>query len=452
MRSQPPARKDILFLLKKSGIALTVKAGGMITQYLFIFTVARLLGPGILGTFTLSFTVLQLVSILALMGLDNLLIRKVAAARVAGDQAGLKSIYQTSAGITALSSILLALLLYLAAPLLAQHVFSKPWLTEHFRLISLALPPFVWITLHAAAFRGSKNMLGFTLFKTVIPLLNALFILISWYSGFPFTPVMGFATSTIIVAVFYVLTWRKFSGLAGSPSVPSVHRAELIRESLPMMITGSIFFILNWIDNLVIGIYRTEAEVGFYDTAFKISSASAAVLMAVNAIQAPTFAEIHSKQDHKRLRNYVFNSTRILFYATAPITFALLLFPELILSIFGKDFSVSARSLQILAIGNFFNCITGSVGILLMMTGYQRQYNRIIVLAAIIGISLNFLLVPILGIEGAAISSTASKIFWNLISVIYVYRKLGITSIYLPGMRRPGNEQQGGDNTTNHSG
>jgi O-antigen/teichoic acid export membrane protein len=72
-----------------------------------------------------------------------------------------------------------------------------------------------------------------------------------------------------------------------------------------------------------------------------------------------------------------------------------------------------------------------------MMTGYQQQYNRIIITAAAIGIGLNFLLVPILGIEGAAYSSTISKIIWNLWSVYFVYKNLGLVSIYLPGIKRP---------------
>jgi len=435
--SKSGQKKDTFFLLKKSGIALTVKGGGMITQYLFIFTVAHLLGPGVLGTFTLSFTVMQLVSILALLGLDNLLIRKVAAARANNDPSAMKAAYQTSSITTAISSILLGIALYFAAPFISNEIFHKPLLKEHIQIMSLALPPFVWITLHAGAFRGAKNMIGFTLFKTVIPFLNALIILLAWKFKIAITPVMGFTSSAIIVAFFYVMSWRKFSGLHTITTTTTVHWKDMVRESLPMMMTGSIFFILNWVDNIVIGIYHTEADVGFYDTAFKISSASAAILMAVNAIQAPTFAEIHSTNDHKRLKTYVFNSTRLLFYATAPITLGILLFPELILSLFGKSFTGAATSLQILAIGNFFNCITGSVGILLMMTGHQVQYNRIIMIAAALGIGLNILLVPTMGIEGAAISSTVSKIFWNLLSVIYIYKKSGLVSIYLPGMKKP---------------
>ncbi len=442
------AGKDIGFLVKKSGIALTVRAGGMITQYLFIYTVARLLGPGQLGSYTLSFTVVQLVSILALMGLDNLLIRKVAAGRAANNPVMVKEAYMVSRKVTAVSSILLAFLLYFLSPVIAREVFHKPWMEQNLAIASIALPPFTWIVLHAGAFRGSKNMIGFTLFKTIIPLLNAILILLAYFMGAEqFTPVMGFTFTVFLVAAGYVFVWKRYSQLDDVTITPSYTWQQLVQEALPMMITGSIFFILNWVDNIVIGIFRTEAEVGIYDTAFKISSASAAILMAVNAIQAPTFAEIHSQQDHQRLRRYVYRSTRLLFYATAPLTLLLLVFPELILSIFGKGFTGGAHALQILAIGNFINCITGSVGILLMMTGYQIQYNRIIMIAAGIGIALNVLLVPLMGIEGAAWSSTISKIFWNLGAVIYVYRKLGIVSIYLPGLKRPkeSNQEQTGE-------
>lgn len=430
-------QKDTFFMLKKSGIALTVKGGGMITQYLFIFTVAHLLGPGMLGTFTLSFTVMQLVSILALLGLDNLLIRKVAAAKASNDLIALKSAYQTALKTTAVSSLLLALLMYFLSPFIAGSIFNKPLLTDHLKIMSCALPPFVWITLHAGAFRGSKNMLGFTLFKTVIPLLNAVLIFFAFQINIAFTPVMGFTSSTILVAIFYFISWRKYSNHSNIPLEKKLYWKNMVKESLPMMMTGSIFFILNWVDNIVIGIYWSEAQVGFYDTAFKISSASAAILMAVNAIQAPTFAEIKSSNDQHRLKTYVFNSTRLLFYTTAPITLVILLFPEFLLSLFGSDFTKAGVSLQILAAGNFINCITGSVGILLMMTGYQSQYNRIIIIAAIIGISLNFILVPKMGIEGAAISSMVSKIFWNLAAVYYAYKKLGLVSIYFPGLKRP---------------
>jgi Na+-driven multidrug efflux pump len=47
-----------------------------------------------------------------------------------------------------------------------------------------------------------------------------------------------------------------------------------------------------------------------------------------------------------------------------------------------------------------------------------------------------------MGIEGAAVASTIAKILWNLAAVWYVYTKLQLISIYLPGMRAPKADEQ----------
>lgn len=430
-------KKESNYLLKKSGIALTVKAGGMVAQYLFVLAVARLLGPGALGSFTLSFTVLQLLSILGLLGMDNLLTRKVAAAKAGNRSDEIKRSYQTAVKITTISSLILSTILFFTSEEIAVHLFHKPQLAQHLRMMSFALAPFVLINIHAAAFRGMKNMIGFTLFRAIIPLLNVLFILISWYTSILVSPAMGYMFSCLIVLIFYYIIWKKYNASEFAGKVESDSWKDSVKESLPMMITGSIFFILNWIDNLVIGIYRTEAEVGFYDTAFKIASASAIILMAVNAIQGPTFAEYHSQNDLSKLRRSMYSSTRLLFCATIPFTILIMAFPAWILSLFGNEFAQAETALIILVIGNFISSITGSVGILLQMTGHQHQYNKIIMTAALTSIGLNIFLVPKMGITGAAIASTAAKIIQNLGGSFYVYKKFGFLSIYIPGIPRP---------------
>ncbi len=429
-------KKETSFILKKGGIALSVKAGGMVTQYLFVFVVARMLGPGALGSFTLSFTVLQLLAIVGLLGLDNLLTRKVAAAKAAERPADIKSAHLTSIKITSISSVILSVLLFISADFIANSIFHKPQMTTHLKVMCFALAPFVFINIHAAAFRGMKNMIGFTFYKAIIPVLNVAFLFIGYYTALNISPTLGYAISCGLVMILYSIAWKKYSHSYEVGVVETTSKKEMVIESLPMMITGSIFFILNWIDNLVIGVYRTEIEVGLYDTAFKIASASAMILMAINAIQGPTFAEYHSKNDISKLRDSIFTSTKMLFYATLPFTLLICIFPDWILSFFGSDFKQASTALIILSIGNFFSSITGSVGILLQMTGHQKSYNNIILCAAITSIILNIILVPRIGITGAAISSAIAKIIQNLAGSIYVYKKFGFLSIYLPGITR----------------
>ena len=433
-------QKESSLLLEKGGIALSVKAGGMITQYLFVFVVARMLGPTALGSFTLSFTVLQLLAILGLLGLDNLLTRKVAAAKAADRPEDIKSAFLTSIKITAISAVLLSFFLFIAAEYLANTVFHKPQLATHLKVMCFALAPFVFINIHAAAFRGMKNMIGFTLYKAIIPLFNVAFIFIGYYSALNISPTLGYMISCMLVMILYVIAWNKYSRLKTVEVIETTSMKEMALESLPMMITGSIFFILNWIDNLVIGIFRTELEVGLYDTAFKIASASAIILMAINAIQGPTFAEYHSRNDLSKLRESIFSSTKMLFYATLPFTILIIIFPEWILSFFGKEFEQASTALIILSIGNFFSSITGSVGILLQMTGHQKPYNTIILFAAFTSIILNIILVPRIGITGAAIASAAAKIIQNFAGCLYVYKKFGFLSIYIPGFTESKNK------------
>jgi O-antigen/teichoic acid export membrane protein len=205
---------------------------------------------------------------------------------------------------------------------------------------------------------------------------------------------------------------------------------------MPMMLTGSMFFILGWTDNIILGIFRSSEEVGMYDAAFKLSTLSAIVLLAINAIQAPVFSDLYHKKEMGRLQNIIIKSNRLLFFTSLPLTVVLCFFPETILGFLGEGFKGAWIALILLSIGNFVNSITGSIGILLQMSGHQKEYNKIITSTAIGSIILNFILVPKIGLVGAAISSSSAKIIQNLLSVAYAKKNLGILSIYLPGIEK----------------
>jgi O-antigen/teichoic acid export membrane protein len=428
--------KDTKFLFKKSLLAFTVRGGGMLAQYVLIFFIAKFYGPKEQGSYTLAITILQLFAIFSQMGLDNRLIRITAANSSLSDHSIIKTTYLQSLRLTFLSSVVWASIIWLSAPWIAGTFFSKPQLTEHIRIICLAFVPFVFIGLNSAGFRGFKNMTGFLAFKGLLPLIAALFLFGFYFFKTDFGAVNAYAIGALLVCVASFVGWFRFSKIKDFSFQPKLSTVEILKESMPMMLTGSIFFILGWTDNLILGIFRSVEEVGMYDMAFKLSTLSAVVLIAVNAIQAPTFAELYSKGEMKRLQGFIFSSTKLLFYTSFPVTIVLCLFPQEILGIFGSGFKTASTALIILAIGNFVNSITGSIGILLQMSGKQKEYNRIIMIAAIGSVLLNFILVPKIGIMGAAISSTLAKVFQNIASVIYARRNMGILSLYLPGIEK----------------
>ena len=74
--------------------------------------------------------------------------------------------------------------------------------------------------------------------------------------------------------------------------------------------------------------------------------------------------------------------------------------------------------------------MSGSVGFILQMTGKERVYQYILLVALFFNILLNIFLIPRYGIEGAAIASAFSLLFWNISSMLYIYFKYNIVTFF----------------------
>ena len=68
----------------------------------------------------------------------------------------------------------------------------------------------------------------------------------------------------------------------------------------------------------------------------------------------------------------------------------------------------------------------GSVGVLLLMTGHEREAGIGMGVAVLLNSALNLLLIPAWGINGAAVASGLSIVCWNLILLVLVRKRLAI--------------------------
>ena len=99
----------------------------------------------------------------------------------------------------------------------------------------------------------------------------------------------------------------------------------------------------------------------------------------------------------------------------------LMAFPGTILGLYGHHFPAAATVLRILAVGAFVASVT-----LLALAGYQKQVAHASGAALFIAVALEASLIPLIGVNGAAIGDATSTIVWNVWLYIQVRRKLGI--------------------------
>ena len=102
---------------------------------------------------------------------------------------------------------------------------------------------------------------------------------------------------------------------------------------------------------------------------------------------------------------------------------------------YGDEFDVSFLPMIILSFGNLVNAATGSTGILLNMTGHQKPVLLLSSIISIISLSLSYIMIPQFGAVGSASSVAFSTILLNLLFLIFIYRKFGLLSCYIPFLK-----------------
>ena len=265
-------------------------------------------------------------------------------------------------------------------------------------------------------------------------------------------PIYSYVTSICIVSILAFISynyWFNFKSNGKEEQEPDrMQLKKILMISLPLMFAQSVQFIMAWTDKLMLGAIDTPAvceklvtnsqEVGVYHIAFKLSMFANIALMAINSIAAPKFAELYTNRDTEGLKKVVHQSTKMIFWTTLPLVILFFIFPTFLLGIFGEEFKTPAAIIAflVLSVGRLVSAFSGSVGNLLQMTGKQVIFMKILFVGAIINVVINYFLIPIYGIKGAAIASMISMSFWNLTMVYFVKKEFGFLTLYIPFFKK----------------
>ncbi len=166
--------------------------------------------------------------------------------------------------------------------------------------------------------------------------------------------------------------------------------------------------------------------------AIRLASLTSLFLQAINSSLAPKLSESYNNKDFSKLKLLAQSGSKYALLLSLPLIGIYLIWPQEILSVFGKEFVAGAACLMILTFGQFINASSGSVGFLLQMTNYEKIFRNIILGTLVLNIVLSLILVQIFGKEGVATASMISMVVWNITSVIVAKKKLNIFTIYIP--------------------
>lgn len=411
----------------------SVKLIGALLGVIVVVALARVLGPSEFGVYSYVMALVSLLAIPVQSGLPTLVIRETARAQQARDWQHLKGLWRWAAITAAGFAALIGLVVLSSIGLLSLYLGE-----EHLRAVlwGLILVPLIaWSNLCGATLTGMRKVVIGQLSDNILRPGILLLLLLGGYSWQSNLHLIADEAMTLAAAaaalgllticvVFYVN--RPFE-LVGQRAA---YRTRAWFVSLwPLALVTGLQAINRHTDILMLGLFVPADQVGIYRVAVQCAGTVTFLLQIVNSVVAPQFVRLYAAGNCEQLQRVITRSAQLALLGAMPFALVLILAGGAVLHlVFGEGYRAGHTALAILAVGQLINAAMGSVGLLLNMTGHERETAKGVAMAAVLNIPLNLAFIPMMGMSGAALATAISLLVWNIVLSRAVRRRLGLNS------------------------
>jgi len=402
-----PIHADAARLGAGVGLLLFAVVAGRASRLLIRVEVGRLLGPGTLGLYDLSWTIVYMLALLVPVGMPAAVVR-YGVPLWNSDRAGLRLLVNKAAFFAVGLATLVGAALFSAARPIAEGIFRHPEMAHMLRVMAPIIPLGAGLNVLVAATRASGRM-RYTAFArdlTQAPTHLLVFILL-WMLGYGLDSALIGATVSFACA-FAMAFWlaRRLIPGGGVAIAKRPHLHQLLRFAVPVALTEMLGLYLLWVDRLLVGYFRPAAELGAYAAAAQFAALFSLVQAVLNTVFSSLLVDLHDRGETERVAELFKIDTKWSAYLSLPLAVVFVIAPGAVLAgTFGAGFSLGAPVLTVLTIGQLVNILTGPVGVILVMTGRQRRWLLLTACSISLNVILDVLWLPRYGVMGAAYAS-----------------------------------------------
>lgn len=404
-----------------------------IISFFYRYYVARSLGPEGYGMIEIGISIVSFAWVFASLGITGAPARYAAFFRAKSDERRIKGTIHACLIMLLPLAVVSTIILLVISPILAPVVTSNPLVSGEMTFIlyimSVTIPFIILNAVFRESLRGLQNMKHlmyseYIIFNSVQLGFVLVFLSLGW-------DVIGAAMAYLLSIVITTASFFYYMQKRTFPIISKIRAIKPYREilffSLPLFLGSVSIVFLTWTDTLFIGVFQNATWSGIYNAALPLAGMIFVIQKAFGGLVMPMVTEMHVKNNKEQIARLYKNVTNWIFYAGFPFLLILTLFSGNALNfVFGPDYVPGAVALSILTLGYFINSILSNSGPILIAMKKTKviSFNR--TLAAVLNIILNFILIPIYGIMGAAAATMFSLNLGTFLCVFHVWKKTGM--------------------------
>lgn len=412
-------------IIRGMSVALlgSLLGGGL--GFVFSVVMARLLPQADFGLLVLALTFLTSAAALGVAGADYATIRYVAAARTPGGKRG--AMVTPFVLVVGLNVLVAILLVALARPI-AVDLLGQPHFTNVLRALALAVPLTVAAQMFSACLSGLEQASGELARKVSEQTGRIVFGPVALAVGLGLVGVvLGLAAAgALAAAAVGFLLLRTLP--TGGPTEP-IRARDVVGFAWPQ--TAANVAKNAWTFTLILILARsTDARtVALYGAALFMAGLPGLVYNAFSFRFSPTIARLWARGEHEELRELLQGVTRWVAIAAVPLFAVAITLAGPLLEVYGEKYREGATALSLVAAAALLNSLSGPVERALIMTG-RVKLEMAANLATTAGmIAVAVVLVPRVGIVGAALAELVYAVVMNGLKSYFVWRTMRMYAV-----------------------
>lgn len=363
----------------------------------------RIIEPGEYGIATIFLTIGSLLSAIAIFGLDQAFIRFFY-------EKNKIDLFKKTLLIAVFISFLLTIILFVFNNSISKYIYPSG---SYVLLLTLYIFIFVTYRFSNLILRMLQFGYRYSLIQALQKILEFLFILAFAlvFSPNHYSILLGTMMTMIVLTVLSLLMSKSFWN-ESQINESKIHYKKLLLYSYPLMISTLMALLFQSIDKFVLNYWGSSEELGIYSAGFKLIAVLNILQSSFAIFWAPVSLEHFKKNPDNR--DLYSNVAKIMTLTMLSVAIIIIVLKDILVLFLGIEYQSASALVPALVLMPIMYTMSETTvqGINFSM----KTYLHIIVssISLIINIFLSFTLIPIFGMEGAALSIGISYISFYL--------------------------------------
>jgi O-antigen/teichoic acid export membrane protein len=432
--NEEKVNQNLKLIFKSSAIVFFGLVFSKIFTYLYRIIIARYYGPEVYGLFSLAVMVLGFFVAFFSFGFQEGLLRFISTYRGKNEKEKISYVVKFSIIFSLISSFFSSIILFFSAEFISINIFHSSDLILFLKIFSFLIPIYIFANIFLSILHAFEKISWHSFILNILQNAIKVFTLL-------FFIFLGLKTNAVIFSFFLGIFSMFLAGfLFCKYKIKNIFRRYVLNKEIktqvskdflsyswPLLFTGIISTLLIWIDTFSIGYFLGVIEVGIYNAAIPI----VILIRFAPELFLKLFSPLITKEFHKGNKELVKELSqqvgKWIFFINLPFFLLILLFPESIINLFfGQEYLSASNALRILSFGAFAISSVFISSDLLAVVKKSKLMLFNLIGVSLVNFTLNFILVPKYGLEGAAIATTTSNL---ILATAFFFQAKHYTSI-----------------------